>query len=251
MAKKKPITTRALPKPLRSFSQLSLFHQCKLAFKYGYIDNLERTSNFWAEAGTLGHSIFEEKDKGEIDNCAKEWEERFTKEVVSYPQIQNAEKIVENLYNGVLVFFKKFKGWRTIPELLEHPFETDMGDYTLRGFIDRVSYIEEDELGIQDYKISNPYKGKELREKMRQLYLYSKPLSEMYGRFPKKLTLFFFKTGTHHTEDFNEEYYKEALSWAEHTNMEIMHTKKYPATKDEFYCKNLCSFYENCEAWKK
>jgi hypothetical protein len=236
--------------PQRSVSQLSTFEQCPLSYKYGYIDKLERGENFWSQAGTLGHSIFEEKDKGEISNCAEEWERRFPLEVTERPSSPYASKIVNNLYNGVLNFFKEFDGWRTTPEAIEMYFEVDMGDYSLRGYIDRLAYLNETDIGIQDYKISNHYKGEELRKKMRQLYLYCIPVKEKYGKYPKYLTLFFFKSGTFHTEEFSESMLKEAIDWANHINLQIISTKNFKANKDDFFCKNLCSFYKNCEAWK-
>ena len=247
MEDKEPIT---IQKPERSVSQLSTFEKCKLSYHYGYNLKFPRSDNFWSQAGTLGHSIFEEKDKGEIENCLEEWVRRFPLEVTERPNTSYANKIVNSVYNGVYKFFEKFNGWKTPPELLEHYFEVDMGDYVLRGYIDRVSFLNGSEMGIQDYKISNPYKGVELRNKMRQLYLYSVAFKEIYGKYPDKLTLFFFKTGTHHTEDFQEKYLKEAISWANHINLQIESTKEYPANKEDFFCKNICSFYNNCEAWK-
>lgn len=238
-----------MTKPTRSFSQLSSFEECNLSYYYSKIEKVEQKDNIYSHAGTLGHTIFELMDKGEIDNPVEYWTNHFEDYT---PQTFFEQQQAVKIYHSCLNFFETFKGWRTKPLGLEEPFNLDFDEFFFRGYIDRYS-LQGTDYHIQDYKISNPYVGKDLQKKLKQLYLYSAHIKEKHGKYPKYLTFFFFKTGTYFTETFSLTKFRKAVDWSKKINNLILQAtekNEFNGNKQFFFCNNICSYRENCKAWE-
>lgn len=239
-----------MKKPKRSYSQLSSFEECQLSYYYNKIEKLESKDNIWSAVGLLGHDTFEKFEKGEIKNPYKYFIENYPHNL---PVSDFQQKQKEKLHKAVSKYFQTFSGWRTKAIGLEESFELDFKEFIFRGIIDRYS-LEGKDYHIQDYKVSNPYIGEGLESKLKQLYLYSAHIKDKYGKYPKKLTFLFFKTGDYYTEQFSLTKFNRAVDWAKRINEEILKAtkdKKFKENKDYFFCTNICSFKENCKAWKQ
>ena len=80
-----------------------------------------------------------------------------------------------------------------------------------------------------------------------QLYLYSKPVYEKHGKYPKKLCWNHFKSGKTASIDFDEDEYAHALQWVENTIHRIEQDALFMPEDNYFYCTHLCGCRKECE----
>lgn len=228
-----------------SFSRLTTFTQCPLQYNYRYNDKVEvDDSNFFSELGSFGHLLLEAYDRGKIKKEDLElayW--RFLDKKVVTPPPFPIERAWKQQTGD---FFSEFKGFSTPAIGIEREFVIEFDTFKLKGFIDR-----ETDNAIIDYKISNPFPKKKLKEKRRQLYLYAAAYKEKWGKFPDYLYFYFFRKQKVETIKFVEKDFKEAVDWATEQVAIIEATKTYPARIDEGFCKNLCSYRSICTEFNK
>lgn len=180
-----------------SHSKLSTFEQCKLKYKFRYIDKIipEIEKTIEAYLGDIVHQTLEwlysevkEKRIPTMDDMivfySKTWMEQ-TKETIM--QNGNDEKVFFN--KGVqylLDYYNKYKPFddNTL-EVEKHITITldEEGNYRIRGFIDRLAYnLEKKEYEIHDYKTSGTLPPQDKIENDRQLALYSIAVKELFGK---------------------------------------------------------------------
>lgn len=238
-----------------SYSRIKCFCQCKYAFLLKYVLGYEEEKNFFSEFGSLMHTCIEkflskELDKDEI---IVYYMTEFSKQI-THPALSH--KIYENYFNSGLEYLKnldfKYKDFAGI----EKKVNFKVGDYDFVGFIDCVA-TDDTDLCIIDHKskILKPrshrqkptVSDKELDDFLKQLYLYSIPMKEEFGRFPDKLEFNCFRDNSWISEDFDIKKYDETQKWALDTIEEIINETTWSPNCDYFYCKNLCGLHEECE----
>lgn len=181
-----------------SHSRLSSFEQCKLKYKFRYIDKIipdvDRTIE--SHLGSVVHSVLEWLYKEVKNNkipsvddlivCYSNfWKEDYDPEI----------NIIKKQFT-VMDYFNKGIGFLINYHLENHPFDDNTleiekeiifdldegGNYKIRGFIDRLSYnIKTNEYEIHDYKTSSRLPNDKDLEKDRQLAFYSIAIKEIYG----------------------------------------------------------------------
>ena len=100
-------------------------------------------------------------------------------------------------------------------------------------------------IGYYFYERSQP--AKELDKYLRQLYVYSKAVYNLCGRYPDYLEFNCFRTGAWITEPFDREKYIETEKWASELIEKITSTDNWYANGDFFFCNNLCDVCGECE----
>lgn len=228
-----------------SFSRLSSWDTCKRAWKNNYIDGNRGEDNFFNTFGTLGHSVFERVDRNEIlsSQAFQEWDSRYEAEVVAH-----THKWMDGWKRDADTFFKNFKGWSTEAVWVEEHFVIDAGGFMFQGHVDRLGRAKDGSLIITDYKCAKPYEGTQLREKARQLYLYSIAVKQKFGEWPKKLVFFHFKDNVATSIPFKLEGVSEAVEWADRMVQEIENYEgDYPMQDNKYFCEAVCGYRNTCE----
>ncbi len=181
-----------------SHSRLSTFEQCRLKFKYRYIDKIVPDVDGSIEAH-LGSSVHDALEwmynliRGEkiptieevISYYANAWAEKYNPNLI----IVRKEFTAKDYFNkgvGFLVnYYMKHKPFEDNTLETEKKILIDLdeeGEYKIQGFIDRLVYnSERDEYEIHDYKTANNLPSQEKIEADRQLALYSIAVKEMFG----------------------------------------------------------------------
>lgn len=209
---------------------------------------------FFATFGTYIHEILEmylsgklEKDDLEVyflDN----YDERVKGEAPS-------EKIAENFFNKALEYLK------TIDFPLKNIVETEkevhfkVGEYPFVGYID-VLAMKGKQYHIVDHKSHGlRYRSgrkfqtsydKELDQYLRQQYLYSIPIHDEFGRYPKTLNFNCYRHGRFITEPFDFEKLEETKKWALRRIREIRSEQEWEAHPDAFMCNYICDMRDSC-----
>jgi len=229
-----------------SFSRLSSWDTCKRAWKNNYIEGDRGEDNFFSRFGTLAHSVLEKVDLKEIspEYAFTEWEDRYPSEVGlphEIPWMDNWKKEADN-------FFKTFKGFNTEAKWVEQHVLLQRDNYLFQGYVDRLGLSSTNgNLILTDYKCAKPYEGAKLKEKARQLYLYSTAVKEEFGKFPERLIFFHFRQKLPLIVPFKVEDYIEAWDWADKMVSEIeSYSGDYPMKDNGYFCNAVCGYRNTC-----
>ncbi|MDE1848992.1 MAG: PD-(D/E)XK nuclease family protein [Nanoarchaeota archaeon] len=248
-----------------SHSRLSSFEQCRLKYKFQYIDKIipEIEKTVEAHLGSIVHKTLEwlysevkEKRIPSMDEMivyySKSWIEEYSPEL-----IENNGRDEKHYFNkGVqylLDYYNRYRPFDDNTLEVEKEIFIDLdekGEFKIRGFIDRLAYnLKTGEYEIHDYKTSNTMPKQEKIESDRQLALYSIAVKEMFGK-DKGVRLiwhylFFNKRiESKRTEEQLDRLKKETLELIR----AIERTTEFPPNKSHL-C-NWCAYKPICPAWK-
>ncbi len=124
---------------------------------------------------------------------------------------------------------------------LEEGFSLKIGDYSVKGAIDRVDALKNGP-EIIDYKTGKfPKNGK---KDVEQLYLYAMAMREIFKKDPIKLTYYFLEENKTIEIDFDAEKMQTVADWAIGIIDQILEGEFLP--KPGFHC-TFCDYKEICE----
>lgn len=242
-----------------SFSRLHQFEECPYAFYLKKIEGEELDEgNYYSDIGGYVHEINEMIFKGElsIDDAADYFMEHY-EENVSYPARQST---VEKKYCQALEYFAEFdleklQDYEVLGVEMEVHFK--IGKYSMIGYIDLLlRHKETGEILLVDHKSAGRFFGKNgqplksqadnLAAYSKQMYLYSKAVYDLYGKYPDKIIWNHFFDKNISVIEFNQEDYEAALNWALETIEKIYQEEEFPAKKSYMLCHVLCGFRNSC-----
>lgn len=258
-----------LPNDFRwSFSKLSSFEHCPMAFYLEYVCNPSRDDeipNFFSEYGSFAHKLLEGYFKNEIPQflLAEEWSSGY-EEAVKCPPPPFPRGYGEKAYNAGLEYFETFDGfgdeWETIS--VEEKFVINIGGYKMVGIADLVLRNKETgEYWIIDHKSKSASSmSKDLQTYRHQLYIYAMWLKEKYGVYPAKLSFNLFKEKKMVDEIFSEDQIEATTQWVLGLINRIETCDlfedwatciKDDAEREDYYCKNICGCNDRCDRYQE
>lgn len=253
-----------------SFSKLKCYEDCPYAYYLGYhLDDDDRENfgyikegNYYAENGSLVHSILERYFKGEIsiDDMPEIYLEEY--DDICYKVSQST---MDKTFEACMEYFTEedfswLDGWEIVG--VELKVEMEVRGYHWIGFIDLLLKNKETgELWIVDHKSSDyPFKrdgtvaakSKEHFESYKiQMYLYANAVKKLYGKYPTLISWNHFKKNKRATIPFVESEYKKAMTWFIRTVHKIEKEEKFEPKKSYIHCGQLCDFRNCCEYRKE
>lgn len=248
-----------------SFSRLN--YTCPYEFKLHYIDCHTGIENYFSQYGTLCHKVLEKYANGELSlfELAPYYEEHFDEEVwMDAPYIKGGD-LKENYFYKGLDFFSNLEPFLEAYDILgvekEVRFQIDGRDIV--GYIDLL--LREKETGriiiwdwksgslklLKNGKVSNAQKEQEhFAEFKRQLYLYSIPVIEEYGKVDA-LHWGLFKDGNNIEIPWDEKELEETIDWVRERIAKLYAEEEWlpkdGACDKDYYCRYLCGQREICE----
>lgn len=248
-----------------SHSKLSTFEQCKLKFKFRYIDKIipEVEKSIESHLGSAVHETLEwlyteikDKKIPTLDQIIiyylEAWQEGFDPNMT----IVNKNLTAEDYFNKGVEFLLNYY-------TKNHPFDDNTigiekkiiieldenNEYQIIGFIDRLSYnLETNQYEIHDYKTANNIPTQEKLDEDRQLALYSIAIKELFG-YDKEIILIWHylahdkKIVSKRTSEQLNNLKKETLQLIK----QIENTIEFPPNKSTL-C-NWCEYKSICPAW--
>lgn len=162
-----------------SFSAISSFKNCPLAFKYRYIEKLPEAFNtIEAHMGSSVHEALEwaytKRQEGyepTVQEALEQYSHSFNSGDFENIKIVKADKVKQDYYNDgrqfLISFFERvFPHDRSTTIYLEHQFTIKMDDeIAYRGVIDRIAKSEDGTILVIDYKtgrVGNPLETNQL-----------------------------------------------------------------------------------------
>ena len=242
-----------------SYSQMTEAEDCPYQYYLLKIAGVEPVPNAFAQAGTLVHQILAGWAKGEIPINALpvQWVQRFTKEVTAeFPPFLAAKGYAEKLFDNMLTFLEGFTGFPGYEIIgAEKEFSSMIAGERFIGIIDLLLRNKTTgEIAIVDYKSCSLSSFKKNKDQMyRQLLLYSKYVTDLFGCPPAKLRFELVKEGIFDERDYDPEDFVAARLWAENVvnTMKQMDLTDWFTVKPEYFrCTNLCSCRNECNFGK-
>ena len=227
-----------------SFSRVSSFENCALAWKLNYIECADRENNFFAEFGLLVHAALEKyfRDELEVYELAQWYQNNYDK-FVKTPVPPFPPNMEEGYFKSGLNYFENFDFPKHEYEVLgiEDSFDVKIGDYTVVIKPDLFLRHKNTKKNILcDYKSSvlfkptssnknviylskgqreYPYtfKNKDKREQLvhyvRQMYLYCYGLKQYYNIDINEIQLWFVRHNKTLLFPYRTEKSKESIDW--------------------------------------
>lgn len=240
-----------------SFSRLNSFHTCKRMFYKRYILEDDAEGNFFAQFGSFVHKILEMYSKNEIElfDIKKYYEDNFDLYITEEAPPNNYVDLREQYYKKGLKYLENFEGFSddAVGTEQEIKLDIELSDMTIKfiGYIDRLSKDKDGNFKILDHKSKSAFKNdEELKEYLRQLYLYSLFVKQKYNEYPKILEFNMFKENETVTCEFDENALKEALEWVENTIHDIYEEEDFNTKCEnpynDFFCRYICGYKGLC-----
>jgi len=250
-----------------SHSKIETFEQCKLKFKYRYIDKIipEIAKSIEALLGDVVHKTLEwlyiqilkntiPSINDVISFYSNEWQENYSPDVPIFNKTLTAKDYFNRGVEFLINYYMKYHPFQDNTIATEKRIEIDLdetGEKKLVGYIDRLSQnLETNEIEIHDYKTSNTIMMKEKIENSRQLSIYSLAIKEMFGKDKNVCMIWHFlahdmKICLRKTNEELENLKKEII---EIINI-IERTRDFPPTKSQLCY--WCEYMNICPVWNK
>lgn len=219
-----------------------------------YIKGCDKTEHFFSQYGSFNHAIHQLFYSGELQtsDLADYYCIHFTEQITAKaPNL----KLRENYFKSGLAYWRLFNGNRNAVYGVEKEVIFNICGKPFVGFVDLIE--NGDSLIITDHKSRDlkprSVRGKytlgdaELDQYLKQLYLYSIPISKEFGKMPDTLKFNCFRTGTEISEVFRQDKLAEAKKWASDLIVEIENNEDWKPNIDGFKCRYICDMCESCE----
>ena len=238
-----------------SYSRIQCFEECPYRWFLKYICGLKGKEQFFASYGSFMHKLIERhytegKTPAQLSDlylCG------FQNQVRG--DAPNS-RVFGSYFMSGLEYLRNFTPFPYRPLAVEGRVDFRLGGLPFVGYIDFLGE-RDGELYLVDNKSRNlkprssrpkPTKtDAELDEYLRQLYLYSIPVKEMFHQYPARLEFNCFRTRQLISEPFREEELERAKQWASDRISKIANNNDWPPKMDFWKCKHICAFHDECE----
>jgi len=249
--KKEKKLTKELKIPNRlSFTQIKAFESCPKQYKFAHLLKIPVSGRHSFSFGKSVHGALKEfYDK--IKEGKKPSENDLIKMYQNnwYDDWYDSKKHELSRKKGGEESLRKFyqlnkKNFDRPPKYLEKGFNIKMGEYSLRGFIDRVDQLDEDLVEIIDYKTGRVPKSQK-KINYEQLLIYAIAAEQALGEQAGLLS-FYYLDGNHKFSITPTEEDIEAVTEKVIKNAQAIQQSDFGATPSPFKCK-YCDFKEICD----
>lgn len=241
-----------------SFSRIKQYEMCPYGFFLKYIKEIrDKHKQFFASYGTLMHKILAEYYKGNINErqCKREFLLGFSSKLRTLDA--PSQKVRETYFNDGMAHMSNITVNRDGVEFVEKKFKFEFSEMPCVGYVDLVKKTEDGAIVIVDHKSGNikprsrrrvPTAGDlDLDDKLHQLYMYSLPVSALYGRTPDELWFNCLRNGTVVAEPYKKEKMAETKEWFADSVEAIKTEEDWDPQPEWFKCKFLCDMCDVCE----
>lgn len=173
-------------KNIWSYSKLGSYVNCPYGYYLNYLATPKPKSiqNVYSYMGTICHDIAEELQLGNItiEQGLKEFDKRVKEmEMDGFYFGRKVEK--DNYFYSVLDYIKNFKAEVGNVKVEQKEFLEIDENNVLMMFIDLIVKLDENTLGVYDYKTSSEFKKDDMQKHGRQLIIYALTLSRKYKKY--------------------------------------------------------------------
>lgn len=239
-----------------SHSRLTSYLSCPYQFYQKYINPVEETPMFLAQYGSFIHEILSRYYAGELSqsDALEMYLTEFHGRVFGRPP---SDTIFNNYFHQGIDCMKRLSPIDGSILEIENRSMFEIDGYPFVGIVDLVYQDNDGSLCIIDHKSRDPKQRSNRRKptKMdielefytRQLYLYSIPIMEKYGKYPDFLEFNCYRTGNRIKQAFHADELEATKHWAVDVIHQIEIEKEWKPDISWWRCHNLCGFCRCCE----
>jgi len=250
-----------------SNSKIETFEQCRLKFKYRYIEKIvpEIAKGIEAHLGDMVHRTLEwlyiQVMKNTIPSVndlisfySEKWQEIYSPDMPIVNKTMTTKDYFNRGVEFLVNYYTKYHPFQDNTIATEKRIEINLdetGDKKLIGYIDRLVHnLESNEIEIHDYKTGSSIMAKEKVENSRQLSIYSLAIKEMFGKEKNICMIWHFlahdmKICLRKNNEELENLKKELIGII---NL-IEETKDFPPSKSQLCY--WCEYMNICPVWNK
>ena len=248
-----------------SHSKLSTFEQCKLKYKFKYIDKIipEIEKSIEAHLGSSVHNalewLYKQIQQGQVPSLddliisyIEFWQRDYTQEMVIVREGLTEKDYLEKGLKFLIDYYQENKPFTDNTIELEKKIMIDLdeeNEIKLVGYIDRLVHdLEKGILEIHDYKTANSQPRENHGENDRQLALYAIAIKENFGEDKEvKLIWHFLAHNRKIISTRSNEQLKQLKEETLALINEIENTTSFPPNKSAL-CE-WCEYKDICPAW--
>lgn len=233
-------------------SKIQTFEDCPLQFKFQHVLRVPTPSKTYFGMGTAIHAVAENMTK--LQKEGKEPTEELALEILekqwdtsSYRNQRTKESQDKDKSKEMI---KTYLEWAennpNTPVDVEPKFQIKLNDVTISGKIDRVEMTPDGEYEVIDFKTGYAYKTKNTIKEDVQMNIYALGTEKLYGKLPKKTSLFYIKHNKivpHFIEEEKLNEFKESLG----EKIESIFNEEFDA-KPEYQKCSRCDYASICDA---
>lgn len=241
-----------------SYSRIKTFFDCPYRFFLKYIHGAKERDMFYSNYGKFMHDLINKYISGQI-----------SRENMKIEYILNFDRMAKGIKPSEKTVIRYFEdGINYINNISDMPFDRVATEKSYKFKIDGEKFVgvldflgkKNDDLYIVDHKskiIKPRSKNKNattsnncLDEMLMQLYIYSEPVLEEFGRYPKELCFNCFRNGTLVREKFDEDRFYNSKNWVTDSINEIKNCDEFNPKIDYYKCNYICGLNSQCEYYK-
>lgn len=246
-----------------SYSKLNAFEQCKLQYKFRYIDKIipEIETSIESHLGDSVHRTLEWLYKKIQKNIVpsldeiiiyyiKTWKENYRLGMVIVKEDSTEKDYFERGIQFLINYYSANKPFDDNTMEVEKKITINLdGKNKVQGFIDRLVHnLETGEFEIHDYKTGNTQPKKDHADKDRQLALYAIAIKERFGKDKEVVLVWHYLA---HGKKLKSRRTNEQLETLKRETLELIrqieNEKEFSPNKS-FLC-NWCRYKNICPAW--
>lgn len=217
-----------------SYTKLKTFSDCRLKYRYGYIERLPRppitslTFQKRIHAALKQYTHFARKDgvvetEGLLDALAHVYD------LKSNPDARNSKEYLES--EGILRrYAERENRLKRLPTHTEQVVRMSFGPFNLSGVIDRIDIRDDNRFSVVDYKLDRIVPEGEGGPGARQLGFYQLLVEEGLGLPVADVRLYYLRQGEEKVFPANRATLKETVAWVDTTCGSIQQEKQWKPT---------------------
>jgi putative RecB family exonuclease len=250
-----------LRNPHLSYSRLSRFEQCPLAYQLHYIDRKQPERGIPVRFGTAIHVALERLIREVVD---REYVGPLSEQraVEHYRTAWNFEGLIglELFQEGLKIIkdFVRAEGHVNHRNILavEKEFELAVGRFTVLGYIDRVDYVDDETIRIVDYKSNRQLFTRDDVDFSLQMSLYQLAARQLWPWVKKiELSFWMLRHGLRQDTTRTEEQLEAAVGYVQALGEQLETATDFPARLNPncTYCdhRKSCPAYAEALAGKR
>lgn len=252
-----------MPAKMRlSYSKLEQYDRCPRSYYLQHILRMGSKPNFYSAYGSLIHDLLRKQIQagGTIapDSILAQYTARYEREVT--PLTAGFEELADKYYlEGYDALSYPLPPYLVGGKILETEKKRTMPMFSV-NFSSIIDVLFEDTKGrlvLMDHKSAThkSFYGQNGKKKLRQLYIYSDVVRQVYGKFPDMLVFNLFREDRTVEYPFSQDGYNETMDWAQTTVDDIIFMTEH-CSEDEsqwsscpsprFFCDTLCDVADEC-----